>query len=353
MIDLVLNYEKIKLAKHGQMSEGRRYMKYHDFLNTVSRFRFGLKWFGPKESERAREARGDFLDAYYLFHRCLDDPIDGDAKLPRGHQSLEAFIDQKIRFSKSLKNPLDELDHLLLYCYQLAEEFGEDFKEETTDILESMAFDVTRRDYFRKREGMMITPREELGSQFDLLDVRGTTKGTLKIFGEDPEKYTYLQPLAVAERIHYNLRDFAEDIHAGYVNIPEEDVSKFQILEGIWKAVRFQSWNYLSLLDRIADSGERKRKKKKFVKEAEVEFLTYLPYQISGWFLQEAQDGLELLAEYKQNLKEVHFRWLTRWTLKNVYEKKARAYFKKVIKTLDRPNKKLISVPPDICEESE
>lgn len=57
-------------------------------------------------------------------------------------------------------------------------------------------------------------------------------KGALKIFGEDPSKYKFVEPLGIASRIHDNLSDFEKDVKAGYINIPREEVDRFGMTIG-------------------------------------------------------------------------------------------------------------------------
>ncbi len=229
--------------------------------------------------------RGDFLEAYYTLMRYIDDIVDGDAPLPEGFQSAVEFVEEKIDFAKHSANPKDSADYLMLYCFELADKFGQEFSSETQDILQSMLFDARR---FGKR---IIFSEKELLHHFYLLDIRGTVRAALKVFGEDSAKYSLLEPLGLACRIFYNLRDYEDDIKAGLINISAEDFQRFGISD----------------LENRLSSG------------------------VQAWFRAQAIKGLELLQEHRKIVPAGDFRLLTRITFPVLYEHSARRYFKKVL----------------------
>jgi hypothetical protein len=219
--------------------------------------------------------------------RFLDDIVDGDAPLPEGYANESEYISEKIWFSKNLIGPKDEIDNLMLYCFELAERFGEDFQVETENILNSLLFDANRRGK------MIIFPKKELMHHFHLLDIRGTIRATLKIFKDDPEKYEILEPLGIACRYQYDIEDIEADLAAGYVNIPQEDCMQLDIVK--------QDLNDPSSL------------------------------KIKKWLRQHAQDGMQLLEEHHCRLSEGNFSLLARWTFPLVYELPAKKVFKRII----------------------
>lgn len=251
--------------------------KYRVFLRYLRFFKYAA--FAP--------TRGEFLESYYVLMRFLDDIVDGDAPLPKGYLNESDYILEKIQFSKSLVNPNDEVDYLMLYCFELAEKFGEDFHSETEDILNSLLFDAKRRGK------MIIFPKKELMHHFHLLDIRGTIKATLKVFKDDPNKYELLEPLGVACRYQYDIEDITSDLAAGYVNISQEDCIKFDIGK-----------------KDLYDSSSQKIKK---------------------WIRQRAIDGLELIEEHHRILRVSEFSLLEKWTFLLVYELPAKKVFKKII----------------------
>lgn len=256
--------------------------KYRAFLRYLRLFKYAA--FAP--------TRGEFLESYYVLMRYLDDIVDGDAPIPDGFPDESAYINDKIRFSKNPREAVDEADYLMLYCFELAEKFGQDFKEETEDILNSLLFDAKRRGK------MIIFPKKELMHHFHLLDIRGTIRATLKVFKEDPKKYELLEPLGVACRYQYDIEDIQTDLAAGYVNISREECTRLEISR-----------------EDLNDPSSVKIKK---------------------WLVQRALDGMKLLDEHHRRLPEGNFSPLSRWTFSLVYENPARKVFKKIISETEK-----------------
>ncbi len=252
--------------------------KYRIFLRYLRLFKYVA--FAP--------VRGAFLESYYTMMRYLDDVVDGDATLPDGFQHSEEYIEQKIRFSEDPSTPKDKIDHLMTYCFELGRRFNSDFRNETADILNSLLFDARRKGKF------MIYSNEELMHHFHLLDIRGTIKATLKIFKEDPRKYTILEPLGTACRFQYDLEDLGSDLAAGYINIPREECELFGIT--------------LQDLEDITSPN------------------------VVEWMRHRARNGLQLLEEHHKRLPTGHFSWLLRRIVfPQVYEYPAKKVFTKVL----------------------
>ena len=251
--------------------------KYRIFLRYLRFFKYAA--FAP--------IRGEFLECYYVLMRFLDDIVDGDAPMPKGYLSGKDYLLEKIEFSKNTIHPKDEVDHLMVHCFKLAEKFGEDFREETADILNSLLFDANRRGK------MIIFPKEDLIHHFHLLDIRGTIKATLKVFKDDPEKYTLLEPLGMACRYQYDIEDIAADLAAGYVNISQEECIRLQISK-----------------EDLNNPASKKIKK---------------------WLLERAEKGMQLLEEHHRRLPEGNFSLLQKWAFTLVYEIPAKKVFKQII----------------------
>jgi hypothetical protein len=225
--------------------------------------------------------RGKFMPAYYAGVHLIDDVIDGDLEPPEGMSRVE-YAERKIVFARNSIHPQDDAEVLLLYCHILAEKMGEDFSEETAEIMESMLFDA-------KRQGTgTIFPAKELGHHFDLLDIRGTARIMLKIFHEDVSKYRLVEPLGVASRMYYNMRDFSQDIQAGLVNVTAEDFGR------------------LGLSRADLHTGSPK---------------------IQRWFVEQSTCGLELLAQHDMNVKEGDFGWRSKVAFPLFYGSQAKKYF--------------------------
>lgn len=273
----VRHIREMRLSIYRHMLATRGW-KYKVFLRYLRFFKWAA--FAP--------VRGAFLESYYTLMRYLDDVVDGDASLPEGYQNESEYLLAKIRFAEDPGPPGDDVEALILYCYELAGRFGANFREETSDIMGSLLFDA------RRRGRMIIFPREELLFHFHKLDIRGTIRATLKIFREDPDKYTILEPLGIACRFQFDLEDFEDDIASGYVNIPREDCERFGISSG-------------HLSDPAAPP-------------------------IRAWLRYRAKEGLALLEEHHRVLPQGHFSLFIRAVLRQVYELPARKVFLQVLR---------------------
>jgi hypothetical protein len=271
-----------------QLAKEMRSKVFRHMLETRGwKYRAFLRYLGLFKYVTFSHTRGEFLESYYTLMRYLDDVVDGDAPLAEGYASESEYVSEKIVFSKNSANPKDEVDCLMVYCFELAEKFGEDFHAETKDILDSLLFDANRRG-----KGI-IYPKEELAHHFHLLDIRGTIRATLKVFKDDPDKYKILEPLGNACRHQYDIEDFEADISAGYINISVEDCEQFGIQQG----------NFAS-----ASSPN-----------------------IQSWLRHHAGEGMALLAEHHRIMPQGKFSLLEKAVFKVVYEIPARNTFLKML----------------------
>jgi hypothetical protein len=275
-------------TKPDQQARDMRAKVFHNMLETRGwKYRAFLRYLCFFKYIALAPTRGEFLESYYTLMRYLDDVVDGDVPVPEGYSDASEYLSEKIEFSNNPVNPKDEVDSLILYCYILAKKFGADFRAETMDILDALLFDA-------KRHGKgVIYPKEELAYHFHLLDVRGTIRATLKVFNDDPQKYTILEPLGIACRYQFDLEDFEADVAAGYVNISFEECECF----GIRKE------------DLYRDT---------------------LP-NIKAWQSHHAREGMALLMEHHRVMPEGRFSLLERAVFKVVYEIPARKVFLKFL----------------------
>lgn len=262
--------------------------KYRSFLRYLRLFKYAA--IAPK--------RGAFLESYYTMMRYIDDVVDGDAPLPKMYSDTVDFISHKIEFSEKLSDPKDEVDYMMLFCFELAQSFNADFHSETKDILESLLFDAQRR------RQLILFPEDELRYHFHVLDIRGTIRATLKIFNDDPEKYLFLEPLGMACRHQYNIEDIETDLAAGYVNIPQEECR----LLGI------------EMKD-LEDASSAK---------------------IRSWLILHAHQGIQLLEKHREIYKEGNFTFLERLTFRLVYENPARRLFGNILSQAKQSDKERI-----------
>src|SRR3989344_3708566 len=134
--------------------------KYTWFLRALQTFKYAS----------VDPMRGAFLEDYYALMRHVDDIVDGDAPLPPTHNSKEEFVSQKIQFARDPQYPSDTIDDMILHCLDLGKKFGQDFTQETDDILSSMLFDAKRIGKRTLFEG------DVLDQHFYRLDIRGTIR---------------------------------------------------------------------------------------------------------------------------------------------------------------------------------
>ena len=255
----------------------RNRKKYGAFLRFLQTFKY----------VSFNRARAEFLETYYVVMRYLDDIADGDMPIPTEGLSRVEYIERKVGFLDNLENPEDEIDYLLLYCFNLSNKFNQEFVEETRDILSSLLFDAKRLNT------ATVFPANVLKNHFHLMDIRGTIRATLKVFNEEPQQYILLEPLGIATRFQYDLEDFFDDVRMGLISISEEKLNQFGL--------------------RVEDLSDRENPLVKL------------------WFREQALEGMKLLDQHRQNLKLAKFSFLTRITLYFVYEKPASKYFREVI----------------------
>lgn len=233
--------------------------------------------------------RGELLESIYAFMRYLDDIADGDIPLPQGHSSPADYIQGKIAFANEKREPQDAAEKLLLHCFELADQTGENYLSETNDILGSLHFDAKRRN----PNSPISLPQCDLQHHFHLLDIRGTIGACLKLSQEKGVQVNDLQPLGDASRIFYSIRDFDEDIKAGFNNVSVEDTQSLGIEP-----------------EDMRDSSSKK---------------------VQLWFRQEAQKGMNMLQDHRMELPKMPLRRLTKAALWWVYERPAKKFFQHIL----------------------
>jgi len=233
--------------------------------------------------------RGAFLENYYALMRYLDDIVDDDAPLPDGYSSATEYMDRKIDFAREPVESIDSSEMVMAHCFDIGRQFGEEFGAETADILGSLRFDAARKN----PEDPQIMSSNELQHHFHLLDIRGTISACLKLADEKDVTSEDLEPLGNASRIHYTLRDYSEDLEAGFVNIPQEDMAAFGISQSD-----------------LSTSSAPVRK----------------------WMVAQAQKGIELLSEHRQSLPRLPMKRFIKAALWGIYERPARNCFKNILR---------------------
>lgn len=255
-----------------------------------NKYRLFLQCMRSMKYLACQPTRGELLESMYALMRYVDDVVDGDTPLPNGYASAAEFVQRKIDFAHEPKQPQDAPDKLLLHCVDLARQIGDDLSSETDDILRSLHFDAVRRNPSNLRS----VPRSELQHHFHLLDIRGTIGACLKLAREKGVTDTDLQALGNASRIHYTLRDFEDDIRAGFNNVPTEDAETIGISDA-------------ELRDRSSPG-------------------------VREWFEQEATRGMAMLSAHRKEIPKMPLRRLTKTALWWTYERPAKRFFQHVLR---------------------
>lgn len=230
--------------------------------------------------------RGRLLLAVNTGERLLDDIADRDRQPPPGREPVE-YLETKQAFIRNPESPQDELDYLFTYCYQLADKAGLRINRELDAFFDYFLFDARRYG-----TGQVFT-RAELDQSYDACDITGTIRGSLMVFGEDPNKAELLMPLGRATRKHYNLRDYETDIAKGFVNIPQESVEAYGIT-----------------VDDLPDRFNAR---------------------VRAWFHEEALAGLDLLNQHNNIMRRADLGWRKRIVLPLAYERPTRSYLEAVL----------------------
>lgn len=230
--------------------------------------------------------RGTLLLAVNTGMRILDDIADGDRQPPPGTSPV-TYLEAKQAFIRNPEEPQDDLDYLFAYCYELARKAGFSIQNELNAFFEYFLFDAKRRG------SGDIFSRAELDQAYDACDITGTIRGSLMVFGDDPEKAPLLMPLGKAVRAYYTLRDYEPDIAAGFVNIPREAVEKYGI--------------------------------------AKADFPDRFSPPVRAWFHDEASLGLQRLDEHSEIMRRNRFRWAGKLALPIAYARPARSYLEAVL----------------------
>lgn len=271
-MDLRENYDRLKAEAYAGLQKRSSSKKWIPMLEATPYF-VGF-------------TRGRLLQAVYVGMRILDDIADGDRPPPVGVSPV-AYLKDKAAFIRNPKTPQDDVDYLFTYCYQLADKAGLKITRELDAFFDYFLFDA-------KRRGMgSVFPRAELDKAYDACDITGTIRGSLMVFGDDPDRADLIVPLGKATRTYYTLRDYLADIKAGFVNIPAEAM----VAHGITAN---------DLPNRFSQP-------------------------VQDWFREEAKAGLGLLDQHSEMMGRERFGWRGRVALTFAYEKPTRRYLKGVL----------------------
>ncbi len=311
--------------------------KYRELMWIITTFKLVGQTPLFKDTKTAIQ-RGDFFDAMYCAMRRFDDFADLDEELPQHYKStVEQYLQSKIDFLKDPNKIKDDLDILLLKILNLSEKIGFRITEECENIINSLIFDARRINKYQ------IFERKELEHHFHMLDIVGTVKAMLKVYAEDPSTYRSLIPLGKAMRLYYDLRDFAEDLSRGFINIPKEDVNELNITILDLNQANSLGQNYKNKIKRLNDYYKSLnilektlfyKKYKSSLRQAENKYILSLPFSIQKWFKEITRQGLNFIQEHKKEPIIKTYSPVTRLTLQVGYVDDALPYLKRVNRLL-------------------
>lgn len=320
----LLDVKREQVYSYMRSSRPEKYEAWIKSLETFSKLSPWLSRGKLKEPRETADTRHRLMEATYVVMRIIDDTVDGDIDLPEGSKNREDYVKEKIAFIDDPQLPKDENDQLLGYTLELAEKLGGDYRATTKDILGSLLFDARRVGKFQ------LFPEDQLRRHFDMLDISGTIKGSLQLFREDPEKHDDLRHLGMASRIYYNLRDLAEDVSSGYLNISQEDSARHAVSEDdITGLIRHSKEQQEKMADLRSDYVESKAKKKEFytmMHQMSTGYVTGLPSSVKMWYKAQIGRGEGLIQKHHESMKHADMDWKTSLVLKTAYELPARLF---------------------------
>lgn len=239
------------------------------------------------------EERAKLTADIYMFFRVIDDIIDGDTPHLIDTQTRIQLLDTvgtilenlaqqpsiKI-IQKSTKNDL--LNAFVQTITERSQQLHvtQNLVKWMKHITDSLLFDAKRIHIFyqKKSSNIEAIPEvysyQELSNNFTWLDSIGTIFSTAELYGLDPEQTTSLvDPLWRACRCIYTVQDILSDPKQGIINIPKEDMERFDIDE-----YTIRQW-------------------------MEVTTIADLPKQIIQWCHYHLHQANDYLDQYNKNMK--------------------------------------------------
>jgi len=303
--------------------------------------------FLPKPLFRLRLA-----ESLYTAIRLVDNRID-DEQLTRDEAQ------HLLSLTVSPKENQDPLEILLRnnqrYIRQLGETTFTTFQESTNDLIDAWEFDYTRRKHFADTGKPMLFTQEQLDTYVLKMESTSIMRGLLAVLGEDDAKLHLLDSLVLAARRNfYFVRDLAEDIGEGIVNIPLEYLGN-TYTEGLQQYCRS---NYPKIRDdetflkfigcespqtqqvpkiirklgvelsgiiigttlrQLSRLSDEPTSMSCYVDEAMKSFLEGLPEPAHNWVKDQVSQGIQMLQEYRDSKVSANFKLTTRYVLHNKY----------------------------------
>lgn len=256
--------------------------------------------------------RSDLITTFYVAMRYVDDIVDGDFPLPDSVSSQVDYVNQRLRFVEKGIYPMDNADYLLLYCQSIAAKLDMSIRVETESILYSMLYDARRIEAAQQLGKGYVCSESELSHHFYELDIDGTVRGMLKIFGDDGDKAYLLRPAGNAHRIKMTLQDLVEDAAAMIINIPAEDFDRY--------AISSSDLELVASLPKGVDVA--------------INYPYLLPESVARWAGHQVLIGLEAIREQRMLLKTHEFRKTGSFVLNWMYLYPTEQYLRKAEKCL-------------------
>jgi len=208
--------------------EKRNPGKYASFLKSLKKIKtvIWMMWV-PYAQERS-----DILYYVYFWLRLLDDVVDWDTPIYIEPTMREDILSSKKITTDIEKNKKDLFDVLIWTALHTARDIWVEANiiRGVQWVVDSLSFDAKRISYAHKHGIPEEKTRDELHTHFDGLDVEGTIFDTWELFGLNPHyAVEILRPLWFACRYVYTLQDILQDPWQWLLNIPKEDMQKYNI----------------------------------------------------------------------------------------------------------------------------
>lgn len=329
MNSLTADFDVLRTQTYDRLLQPHRIAKYpFAFLGRIS----------PKSlPEKIR-----LLDAHYLLMREVDDIIDGDAERDI---DPEDYIKGKVDFLNNYSQPSDLVEILLSQNHEALKQRNPrasvDLQEATKLLFEAWEFD-SRRIQSMSEGTPLIYSSEEIERYITNMELYSIMQGALAILGEDTDKIELLKPLVLAgRRHHYFLRDVAEDVADGCINISREEIGEdIQYLDGFVKQSQEHA-QALGLMKRqyAHQPAWRRAIHRNTFELGQVnsikDYFNSAPGLVQHWAGEQVRTGLSLLREYEESNAKKEFGLLTRVFLHSCYESRAKNFFAQMEKTLN------------------
>jgi len=129
--------------------------------------------------------------------------------------------------------------------------------------------------------------------------------------------------------IYYDLRDLAEDINAGFINIPSEDIKSYGMFNSGYVELLEQSKKFGVEMEKLRDQYTTIPKStfKKQLESLRTAYYQGLPSNVKQWVANEVRKGNANLESHYKHKPHMDLALMTKLVLNVGYEKSAGNYF--------------------------